>query len=156
MPVRKMAVGKRLQDKGGTIHFPVSLMLLLVGFVGMHAEVAHGRSLYLNGQNISSAYGEQLNGVDLYIDDHGDIFISAPQYQVIQESTQRPLSLAPSSQTAAERQQIHQAVQRTSSMKGATVGSPPSSGPAQDGSAAPAVAEPGEPATDDIPLPAAK
>jgi hypothetical protein len=46
----------------------------------------------LNGTDISSARSQELKGVDLVINDKGDIFINAPNYQVNDEDTYVPLS----------------------------------------------------------------
>ena len=50
------------------------------------------RSIYLNGTDISSARSQELKGVDVMINEKGDVFIVAPQYQVSEEDTYVPLS----------------------------------------------------------------
>lgn len=50
------------------------------------------RSIYLNGIDISSARSQDLRNVHIKISDGGDIYISAPQYQVTEEETFLPLS----------------------------------------------------------------
>jgi hypothetical protein len=50
------------------------------------------RSIYLNGIDISSARNQDLRNVHIKISDGGDIYISAPQYQVTEEETFLPLS----------------------------------------------------------------
>ena len=74
------------------------------------------RSVYLNGQDVSSAYGEQLKGVDIFIDQNGDIYISAPQYQIIMESTKNPLSLLETKKMHESKkylpEQIHEQLRR--------------------------------------------
>lgn len=50
------------------------------------------RSIYLNGTDISSARSQELKGVDLVINEKGDVFIIAPQYQVNEEDSYIPLS----------------------------------------------------------------
>jgi hypothetical protein len=50
------------------------------------------RSLFLNGVDISSARNQDLRNVHIKITENGDIFISAPQYQVTEEETFMPLS----------------------------------------------------------------
>ena len=51
-----------------------------------------GRDVLLNGQDISSARNQELKGVNLRIDDKGNLFIEAPQYRVHEEDTYTPLS----------------------------------------------------------------
>jgi outer membrane biosynthesis protein TonB len=50
------------------------------------------RSIFLNGVDISSARNQDLRNVHVKITETGDIFISAPQYQVTEEETFMPLS----------------------------------------------------------------
>ncbi len=50
------------------------------------------RSIYLNGVDISSARNQDLRNVQVKVGDNGDIYISAPQYQVTEEETFMPLS----------------------------------------------------------------
>lgn len=50
------------------------------------------RSIYVNGVDISSARNHDMRNVQVKISDNGDIYISAPQYQVIEEETFMPLS----------------------------------------------------------------
>lgn len=50
------------------------------------------RSIYLNGTDISSARSQELKGVDVVINEKGDVFIVAPHYQVNEEDTYVPLS----------------------------------------------------------------
>jgi hypothetical protein len=50
------------------------------------------RSIYLNGIDISSARNQDLRNVHVKISENGDIYISAPQYQVTEEETFLPLS----------------------------------------------------------------
>lgn len=50
------------------------------------------RSVYLNGVDISSSRNEDLRNVHIKISENGDLFISAPQYQVTEEETFMPLS----------------------------------------------------------------
>lgn len=49
------------------------------------------RMVYLNGKNISSVREQQLNGVNVRIDAQGNLYISAPQYEVQESSHYRPL-----------------------------------------------------------------
>tara|TARA_B100001094_G_C18142711_1_gene778841 strand:+ start:1382 stop:1726 length:345 start_codon:yes stop_codon:yes gene_type:complete len=53
---------------------------------------AKARNIYLNGIDISSARHEQLESVTIKIDGQGNIYISAPHYQVNEENTYIPLS----------------------------------------------------------------
>lgn len=50
------------------------------------------RSVYLNGTDISSARSQEMRGVDIVINEKGDILIQAPQYQVNEEDTYVPLT----------------------------------------------------------------
>lgn len=69
---------------------------LLLGFIAIptassqdtHAE----RSVYLNGIDISSARNQKLKGVDVHIDENGNIFFTAPHYDVLEEGSYVPLS----------------------------------------------------------------
>ncbi len=49
-------------------------------------------SLYLNGTDISSAFNQTLKGVDVHIDERGNIFITAPHYYVNEAEAFVPLS----------------------------------------------------------------
>jgi hypothetical protein len=50
------------------------------------------RLVFLNGVDISAARGQQLKKVDVQIAENGDIYISAPHYQVHEEDSYVPLS----------------------------------------------------------------
>ena len=54
--------------------------------------IAANRSIFLNGIDVSSARDQDLRNVHVRISDNGDIFITAPQYQVTEEETFTPLS----------------------------------------------------------------
>ena len=54
--------------------------------------ISGNRSVYLNGIDISSARSQDLRNVHIKITDTGDIYISAPQYQVTEEESFLPLS----------------------------------------------------------------
>lgn len=54
--------------------------------------ISGNRSVYLNGIDISSARSQDLRNVHIKISDSGDIYISAPQYQVTEEESFLPLS----------------------------------------------------------------
>jgi hypothetical protein len=60
------------------------------------------RSVYLNGVDISSARNQDLRNVHIKITENGDIFVSAPQYQVTEEETFMPLSSYSSKNGAPE------------------------------------------------------
>jgi hypothetical protein len=49
------------------------------------------RMLYLNGTNISSSREQELENVNVRIDAHGNVFLSAPHYEVSDEATYHPL-----------------------------------------------------------------
>ena len=65
----------------------LAMMLLLVNTTSSQA-----RNLYLNGIDISSARHQNLENVQVKIDGQGNIYISAPHYQVNEENTYIPLS----------------------------------------------------------------
>lgn len=50
------------------------------------------RSIYLNGSDISGAIGQEMKKVTVYIGDNGDIYITAPHYQVSEEHSYLPVS----------------------------------------------------------------
>lgn len=54
--------------------------------------ISGNRSVFLNGIDISSARSQDLRNVHIKISDSGDIYISAPQYQVTEEESFLPLS----------------------------------------------------------------
>lgn len=60
------------------------------------------RSIFLNGIDISSARSQDLRNVHIKISETGDIFISAPQYQVTEEETFLPLSSYTTKQVTPE------------------------------------------------------
>lgn len=70
--------------------------------------VAGNRSIFMNGVDISSARNQDLRNVHIRISENGDVFITAPQYQVTEEETFTPLSSyvpgqsRPTHQAAAE------------------------------------------------------
>lgn len=53
---------------------------------------AEGRSVYLNGKDISSARDQDLHNVEVRIDGTGNIFLDAPHYEVSEEARYTPLS----------------------------------------------------------------
>lgn len=64
----------------------------LCGFVFfLISFTAFGKSVFLNGKDVSSATGKKLEGVNISIAENGDIYISAPQYQVLEEVSYTPL-----------------------------------------------------------------
>lgn len=54
--------------------------------------IAGNRTIYMNGTDISSARNQDLRNVHIKIDEHGNLFITAPHYQVTEEETFTPLS----------------------------------------------------------------
>jgi hypothetical protein len=58
------------------------------------SSLALGRNVFLNGKDVSSATGKKLEGVNISIAENGDIYISAPQYQVLEEVSYTPLGQA--------------------------------------------------------------
>lgn len=55
-------------------------------------QVAFGRSIFLNGIDVSSARNQTLKNVQIKINENGDVFMIAPHYQVNEEETYTPLS----------------------------------------------------------------
>ena len=53
---------------------------------------AHARSVFVNGVDISGSFDQSLKDVDVRIDHKGNIFISAPHYEVQEEDQFFPLS----------------------------------------------------------------
>ena len=63
-----------------------------IGVFCLLSATALGRSIYVNGIDISSARSQTLNQVNLRIDENGNVYIDAPHYQVNEENTFTPLS----------------------------------------------------------------
>jgi len=90
------------------------------------------RSIFLNGIDISSARSQDLRNVHIKISETGDIFISAPQYQVTEEETFLPLSSYTTKQVTPE----HKPPQAMGTGTGsAAVAKAPTEGSAADKSA---------------------
>jgi len=65
--------------------------------IGVFTAVATGpaafaRNVFLNGVDVSSSRSQELRNVQVRINEKGDIFISAPHYQVTEEDFFTPLS----------------------------------------------------------------
>ncbi len=56
------------------------------------APAAFARNIFLNGVDVSSSRSQELRNVQVRINEKGDIFISAPHYQVTEEDFFTPLS----------------------------------------------------------------
>ena len=56
------------------------------------ASVLGQRTIYMNGIDISSARNQDLRNVHIKIDEYGNLFVTAPHYQVTEEETFTPLS----------------------------------------------------------------
>jgi hypothetical protein len=93
------------------------------------------RSIYVNGVDISSARNHDMRNVQVKISDNGDIYISAPQYQVIEEETFMPLSAYSAKGTTP----VHRAAQELTGANGQTTAkaSPESAAAAPAAPAAP-------------------
>lgn len=50
-----------------------------------------GRVIYLNGENIGSIRNQELENVNVRIDQNGNLYIEAPQYEVASEQSYHPL-----------------------------------------------------------------
>ena len=71
------------------------------------SSTSQARNIFLNGSDISSARSQELENVKVFISDKGDIFISAPQYQVFEEKTYVPLQSRSSMTHQIDRQDEH-------------------------------------------------
>ncbi|NBQ54208.1 MAG: hypothetical protein EBU49_11600, partial [Proteobacteria bacterium] len=60
--------------------------------VAATAPAAYARNVFLNGVDVSSSRSQELRNVQVRINEKGDIFISAPHYQVTEEDFFTPLS----------------------------------------------------------------
>lgn len=80
------------------------------------------RSVFMNGVDISSSRGEDLRNVHLRIDEHGNIFITAPHYQVTESETFTPLSSYHHQEVGIERQPL--AERKSNSLNQASVVAP--------------------------------
>ena len=112
------------------------------------------RSIYLNGVDISGAFSQKLQKVNLRIDEKGDIYIAAPHYQAFEADHYLPVSnYLKSLQTPV--QQKPAPIPQTHNGPGPNISSlqPSSSGPAP--TQIPSMPEPGRgiavPATDPNP-----
>lgn len=56
------------------------------------ASMGAARSIYLNGDDVSSARNAFVEGANIRIDGDGNVFIIAPHYQKKEETTYVPLS----------------------------------------------------------------
>ena len=83
------------------------MRLLFILLFIMSANNAEARNIFLNGSDISSARSQELENVKIYISDKGDIFISAPQYQVFEEKTYVPLQSRSSITHQIDREDEH-------------------------------------------------
>ncbi|MES2614281.1 MAG: hypothetical protein V4591_02580 [Bdellovibrionota bacterium] len=63
----------------------------LVSKSSFESTYVPGRTIYLNGENVSSIRDQDLEGVDVHIDKNGNLHISAPQYEVLSEQSYHPL-----------------------------------------------------------------
>ena len=68
------------------------LITVITLFTALAASAAPGRRIFINGTDISSARDQFVKNVDVRISESGDVYITAPHYQVHQEETFTPLS----------------------------------------------------------------
>lgn len=66
--------------------------IIIISLAALISSSGFARSIFLNGKDISSAKGEKLDNVSVFVSENGDVFITAPQYQVHEEKTFVPLS----------------------------------------------------------------
>ncbi len=67
----------------------ISFLASLTVF-SLSASQLLGRSVFLNGSDVSGARNQSLKNVDLHINENGDILIQAAQYQVNSTETYKP------------------------------------------------------------------
>lgn len=98
------ATQSELKEKAGTPAAPVGRNGSTRGWATATGEepTLGVRSIFLNGVDISSARNKDLKNVDIHIDESGNLFISAPHYQVIEEDAYVPLSKYAQSPAAPE------------------------------------------------------
>ncbi len=94
------------------------------------APAAQARNVFLNGVDVSSSRSQELRNVQVRINEKGDIFLSAPHYQVTEEDFFTPLSrlapsqMAPNSIPVAEAPPVTAAPTSVSSSSSSSAGSP--------------------------------
>lgn len=71
-------------------HF-LYVLTCVIGYSSFASD-ANARNVYLNGIDISGVQSQELESVNIHINEKGDIFIIAPQYNVNEENTYLPLS----------------------------------------------------------------
>ena len=71
--------------------FSIFLGLFVYGKSAV-ASNCTARSIFLNGVDISGSQNQELKKVDIMINEKGDIYITAPQYEVYEEDHYLPLS----------------------------------------------------------------
>jgi len=79
--------------------------------VGATGTSALARSVFINGVDVSSGKNLQLKNVSVTVSENGDVFISAPQYQVNEEYTFTPLS--PSTASGTGRAPKHRPIENS-------------------------------------------
>ena len=67
----------------------MNLLLSLVLFAASTTTIAG--KLFLNGTDITGIKNQDVQQVDIHIDEHGDIYISAPHYSVTEQASYLPL-----------------------------------------------------------------
>lgn len=83
------------------VYFLISLVTLGDLFA---SPSLFARSVLLNGQDASNIRSQEMKNVNVFIDEHGNIFLSAPHYQIKHEETFLPLSKAQSKFSAPQHQ----------------------------------------------------
>lgn len=89
-----------------------ALLTVMLGIITFSNELlasnCTGRSIYLNGIDISGSQNQELKKVDVTINENGDIFITAPQYEVYEEDHYLPLSKTPKGLNGPEHRALQQ------------------------------------------------
>lgn len=75
-----------------TLHTQLRWWLASAGLLLLFSSEAAARNIFLNGKDISSAAGQRLDNVNIFISNNGDVFITAPQYQVHEQKSFSPLA----------------------------------------------------------------
>jgi len=64
-------------------------VLILTAFVSVQGTAG---TILLNGKDVSSSRNQELKNVNVFINERGEVLITAPHYQVLEEQTFIPLS----------------------------------------------------------------
>ncbi len=71
--------------------FLCKIAILLCSFIVGLSRI-DARSIFVNGHDVSSVRSQELKNVNIRIDAQGNVFIDAPQYDVLEQDKYLPLS----------------------------------------------------------------